>query len=137
MSHPRRSCERRADRIAVKACATEPGLDQAACYRDLYGSLRERLCAAATLVPGPARMTAGAINRELDRLDAKSSAIIDALIAAGRGHEPASETMRKDDHLSLRYRANADRRFELRAEIARRYGPEAPSRLPPSAKGRR
>lgn len=78
----------------------------------------------------PASMTASEINRELDRIDARRSRNTDAFIVAGRGEERPSEYLAKDDPLSLEARAIHERASALRAEIARRYGPGAPSRLP-------
>lgn len=78
----------------------------------------------------PAEMSAGEINRELDRLDAKDSQLTREFIDAGRGHERPSEMMKQSDSLSRRYQELQNRRFELRYEIDRRYGPGAPSRLP-------
>lgn len=75
-------------------------------------------------------MTAGEINRELDRLDARRSRNTEAFIRAGRGHERPSEYLLKDDRLSQEARAISDRQSALRSEISRRYGPGAPSRLP-------
>jgi hypothetical protein len=70
----------------------------------------------------PDAMTAGQINTELDKLDAQSSKLNDALIAAGRGSELPSETLRKTDALSLRWIANIERAQALRREIYRRMG---------------
>lgn len=78
----------------------------------------------------PFRMTAGEINRELDRLDAKSSKNTRAFIDAGRGHERPSDYLDKTDKLSREARAIYDRQNDLHHEIARRYGPGAPRRLP-------
>lgn len=78
----------------------------------------------------PGEMTAGQINKELDRLDQKNSSINDELIEAGRGHETANETWKKDDELSMRWRRIADRRLDLKNEISQRYGPGSPRRLP-------
>lgn len=78
----------------------------------------------------PECMTAGEINKALDRLDKIGSKLTDEFIAAGRGHELPSETFKKDDPLAKRYIENANARSRLRAEIAARYGPGAPSRLP-------
>ena len=75
-------------------------------------------------------LTAGQINRELDALDIAMSKNCSAMIAAGRGHERPSETALLDDNLSLSCRAIWARQSELRIEIAMRYGPGAPSRLP-------
>ena len=85
----------------------------------------------------PAEMTAGQINKELDRLDAENSKITDEMIEAGRGNETASETWTKTDPLAMRWRRVADRRMDLRNEISQRYGPGAPSRLPKGFKPRR
>ena len=70
------------------------------------------------------------INKELDRLERYSSELTDALIDEGRGNERFSETMAKSDKLALAFRAVHNRLHELRAEVARRYGPGAPARLP-------
>lgn len=78
----------------------------------------------------PDVMTAGEINRELDKLDAKRSELNRAFIDAGRGHETAAETVKLTDPLAVKYNAVADRQCALRYEIERRYGPGAPSRLP-------
>ena len=75
-------------------------------------------------------MLASEINRELDRLDERSSANCTAFIDAGRGHERPSEYLTKTDPLSLEARAIFDRRSDIRAEMARRWGPNPPSRLP-------
>lgn len=74
--------------------------------------------------------TPGKINKRLDVLDAQSSKLTDALIAAGRGYELSSETMKKSDPLALKFRAVHEEYAALRREIDRRYGPGAPSRLP-------
>ncbi len=79
----------------------------------------------------PATMTAGAINKELDRLDAQSSALGQQMIDAGRGYERPSEYLRMTDPLAMELRRNSDRRLALRIEISSRYGPNAPGRLPP------
>jgi hypothetical protein len=83
----------------------------------------------------PATMTASEINKELDRLDAESSAVTQELIDTGRGSELTSETLKKTDPLSLRAVANNKRQSDLRREISARYGPNAPSRLPAGQKG--
>jgi hypothetical protein len=75
-------------------------------------------------------MPAGAINRELDRLDGQRAEVNKEFISAGRGAETFEETCRKDDPLALRFREISDRQAALRAEISRRCGPSAPSRLP-------
>lgn len=78
----------------------------------------------------PEVMSAAEINRELDRLDAKRSELNRAFIDAGRGHETAAETAKLTDPLAVKFNMIADRQFDLRYEIERRYGPGAPSRLP-------
>ena len=78
----------------------------------------------------PGTMTAGEINKELDRLDTHDSALTDQMIADGRGFERPSDYFRKTDPLSLAMRGISDRRVALRVEIESRYGPGAPRRLP-------
>lgn len=78
----------------------------------------------------PRTMTAGEINRELDRLDKADRALGDEMIREGRGHERPSEYLKKDDPLSRKLQAIFDRSYKLRFEIEARYGPGAPSRLP-------
>lgn len=78
----------------------------------------------------PATMTAGAINKELDRLDEQNSALGRQMIDQGRGYERPSEYLRMTDPLSMELRRNSDRRMALRIEIGARYGPGAPTRLP-------
>lgn len=78
----------------------------------------------------PAEMTAGEINRELDRLDKLSSKACDRMIEAGRGHERPSEIVTKADPLAQECVRVWSRSSALRAQIAARYGPGAPRRLP-------
>jgi len=78
----------------------------------------------------PAAMTAGAINKELDKLDERNSILGQMMIDAGRGFERPSEYLKQDDHLSSELRHISDRRTSLRIEIESRYGPGAPRRLP-------
>lgn len=78
----------------------------------------------------PSTLSVSQINRELDALDKRRSSNTDAFIAAGRGHERPSEYLRQTDALSMEARAIDDRWSTLRAEVERRYGPGAPSRLP-------
>lgn len=75
-------------------------------------------------------MTAGEINKELDKLDAKSSELTTKLIEAGRGHERYNDIVKQSDPLSVEYRAVNDRQSALRFEIERRYGPGHSGRLP-------
>jgi hypothetical protein len=74
--------------------------------------------------------TPGRINNELDRLDKISSRLTDKFIAAGRGYEKPLETLSMNDSLALEYKKNLVWREELRNEIARRWGPNPPRRLP-------
>ncbi len=83
-----------------------------------YGRARGGVSAKA-----PATMTAGEINRELDKLDKLSSKITDEFIEAGRGYERPSETRTKNDPLALRWSAVADRQAALRNEKEIRMGP--------------
>ena len=75
-------------------------------------------------------MTAGEINRSLDRLDKAGSMLTDLFIAEGRGFELPSETLQLSDPMAILYRDLYDARSMLRNEISRRWGPGAPSRLP-------
>lgn len=75
-------------------------------------------------------LTTSQINRYLDRLDAASGRLTDVFIEVGRGHELPSQTMLLDDPLAVLYRQVFDNRSVLRNEVSRRYGPNAPSRLP-------
>jgi len=86
-------------------------------------------------------MTAGQINKELDRLDERSKLSTAHFIKAGRGYEKYSETANKTDQLSLEYMSVSVRQSELNAEIRSRMGHNASSRLPlrgfgPIMKGR-
>lgn len=80
-------------------------------------------------------MTAGEINKTLDRLDTVRSKLNDEFIATGRGHETPAETMKMDDPLARRWKVHSNEASALRFEISRRYGPGAPSRLPPRGFG--
>lgn len=75
-------------------------------------------------------LTPSQINRYLDRLDKASSLLTDVFIEVGRGDELFSETMRLNDPLALLCQRIFDNRTMLRNEVSRRYGPNAPSRLP-------
>lgn len=78
----------------------------------------------------PACMTAGQINKALDRLDKARSKLTDEFIAAGRGHEKPSETDRKTDPLAMKHRKLWDQYSALRREVEIRMGPRATPRLP-------
>ena len=75
-------------------------------------------------------MTAGTINRSLDRLDEAGSLLTDVFIAEDRGYELPSETFQLSDPLATLYQQLHNAHTLLRNEISRRYGPGAPSRLP-------
>ena len=76
------------------------------------------------------RLTASVINTYLDRLDVASATLTDIFIDEGRGLELPSETFRMSDPLALLYQRTSNLRSMLRNEISRRYGPNAPRRLP-------
>jgi hypothetical protein len=71
----------------------------------------------------PKTMSAAAINKELDSIDKKRSALNTKFIDAGRGYETPTETHKLSDPLALEYRALADRRFDLSSEVRLRAGP--------------
>ena len=85
----------------------------------------------------PATMTATAINKELDTLDAEDSRLNGLLIQQGWGRERHNDTVARakatGDATAVAYVENSDRRSSLHVEIHVRYGPGAPYRLP--AKG--
>lgn len=78
----------------------------------------------------PSEMTAGQINKALDRLEERSVKNTAKLLEAGRGYELSSEIQKLTDPLALEYQDILRKRLNLRFEIDRRYGPGAPSRLP-------
>lgn len=90
----------------------------------------EAIAPEARVEVTPETMTPGTINKELDKLDAQISKLNSQLIDAGRGTEKLSEVVTKTDPLSVAMKDNLDRARALRDEIAARYGPGAPSRLP-------
>jgi hypothetical protein len=99
--------------------------------RDLRERIRNRPFRVADFAGKPIEeMTAGEINKRLDRLDRQSSELTDEFIAAGRGHELPSETAKLDDPLARRKNQLFTEHSALHREIERRYGPGAPSRLP-------
>lgn len=75
-------------------------------------------------------MTAGEINKALDKLDRASSILGDRFIEAGRGHEKPTETWKLDDPLAREFKKLSSERSALHNEMERRYGPGVPSRLP-------
>ncbi len=99
--------------------------------RDLYpGASRCSKRDSAKPMKDPATMTAGEINRELDRLDKAQSRLAHEFIRVGRGHERPSETEKLDDPLARKAKNFWKRRQLLSIEIDMRYGPGAPTRLP-------
>lgn len=78
----------------------------------------------------PATMTASAINKELDKLEAQRTALMHASIAAGRGHERPSDRRHMTDPHALACNAVDDRFSALRRECEARYGPRASGHLP-------
>lgn len=75
-------------------------------------------------------MSGPELNRVLDRIDKKDSALNKKFIDAGRGYERAYEIMGKSDPLVEQYKALYHERLVVRNEMERRYGPGLPSRLP-------
>jgi hypothetical protein len=75
-------------------------------------------------------MTAGELNKALDRCDKWRSRLCDEMIEAGRGHETPHDYMRKDDPLSNSIQRAEEQRRAIRYEMERRYGPECPHHLP-------
>lgn len=78
----------------------------------------------------PAQMSGGEINKELDRHDASQSALNTELIDAGHGSVRFNDLPATGHPAALEMHQLAARTGQLRSEIARRYGPGAPSRLP-------
>lgn len=65
-------------------------------------------------------LTRSELDRALAQAHKRSMELVDAMIAAGRGHERPSDTRGKADELSQRVNAAADSEQALRAEAARR-----------------
>ncbi len=78
----------------------------------------------------PEELKNSQVNHFLDRLDKVGSELSSAMIAEGRGYEKPSETLTLHDPLAVAYRQIWETQSALRNEVARRYGPGAPSRLP-------
>jgi ribosomal protein L37AE/L43A len=80
----------------------------------------------------PRTMSAAAINKELDKLEAQERDWTDRMIAAGRGHDMPLDYLDKShtDPLSREAQDNYARRIDLKREVEARYGPVHPSRLP-------
>lgn len=60
------------------------------------------------------------LRKAISKAEMTAFAICDEMIAAGRGHERASETLKLSDPLALRYRENARILRELRGEAEAR-----------------
>jgi hypothetical protein len=96
--------------------------------RRRYGHVRGRVGG-----PDPRGMSAGEINKELDKLSKMSGELTDEMITGGRGYEKAWDTLKKnpsDDQQTLMYHAIYERKTDLQHEIKHRMGPGASSRLP-------
>ena len=65
-------------------------------------------------------MTKGQLEKAYLHARAEMSRVNDELIAAGRGHELASETRKQTDPLSERWRVCDDRLFTITSEASRR-----------------
>lgn len=74
-------------------------------------------------VKDPKMMSAAAINKELDSIDKKRSALNTKFIEAGRGYETPTETRKLTDPLATQYNALWERRFDLSSEVCLRAGP--------------
>lgn len=99
--------------------------------RPLFGIVVKPRAALSGITYAEAKeLTASQINKKLDALDKRGSKLNQQFIDAGRGDETADETYTKNDPLALQWREVHDEKYVLRAEIKRRYGPGAPSRLP-------
>lgn len=108
-----------------KAAAAEP-----AAPRALPEEAPFDIPLAAKAASAPQQMTAAQINKRLDQIEKLDSALMDEMIAAGRGNEKPTDYLNKTDPLSQRARALFDERSALRNEIESRYGPGTPRRLP-------
>lgn len=78
----------------------------------------------------PSLMSAGELNKALDKVDALVSKLTQEFIDAGRGHERPSEYLKMNDPLANRAKDLFNQRSALAMERDMRYGPGAPSRLP-------
>jgi hypothetical protein len=85
-------------------------------------------------IKDPKMMSAAAINKELDSIDKKRSALNTKFIDAGRGYETPSETRKLSDPLAMQYNALWERRSELSIEVHLRAGPGM-DRLPSYVRG--
>jgi len=65
-------------------------------------------------------MTEGQLRKADAKAETECLLIIEAMIAAGRGHERQSETMTKTDPLSLRFIANTNTHCDIVTEMRRR-----------------
>ncbi len=76
-------------------------------------------------------MTAGAINKEIAKIDSRISELCDLLIADGRGNVPLAELIRNPtDDVTQEAASLQDRRFSLQFETKQRYGPGLVGELP-------
>jgi len=122
--------------LTSQPAASQPPVQPNPVVGDGSGSVRDEAAAgdsAGRVAPAlvdPAAMTAGQINKELDKLDTQDSSVTDRLIAEGRGSETPSESRTKTDLLSIEQTRILDRRAELIDEIRARMGPDHPRRIP-------
>lgn len=65
-------------------------------------------------------LTRAELHRAMEKAHAAWSALIDEMIAAGRGHEMPTVTRTKSDDLSKRFIAALDHDSSLRAELRHR-----------------
>lgn len=65
-------------------------------------------------------MTVAQLKRELEKLDKRRSKNCSDFIAVGRGFEPPSKYLKKEDTLSLEARAIADRYDAIRHAMRKR-----------------
>jgi hypothetical protein len=77
----------------------------------------------------PEQMTAGEINKALDRVDAKLSDLTDQFIAEGMGHLRPTD-FPAGHPLTEAYKTLKEERAGYALERDLRYGPGAPQRLP-------
>jgi hypothetical protein len=79
---------------------------------------------SARIPKDPAAMTAGEVNRELERLSAESSVNCRKFIEAGRGHETWETISRAADPLAVEEQRIHARRQALLVEVRRECGPD-------------
>jgi hypothetical protein len=98
--------------------------------KDAGGHGSEKRAALPVGKKDPAEMSGAEINKELDRHDARSSELTRELIDAGHGSVRFNDLPATGHPAGREMHDLSARTGRLRSEIARRYGPGAPSRLP-------